>query len=105
MIEEEYTPIVTARSKPGPNDSCMVTHVAKDGSLPNFCDPHVTGFANFKRRMELSIEATQSPAVTKGAEKRKSMVTNYQSYSPMRAVSGKVPTSLYRGPKLLYAPR
>lgn len=62
MIEEEFTPQgpqASERQKKSPNDQCISTHIAQDGSLPNFCDPHVTGFANFKRRMELSIEATK----------------------------------------------
>ncbi|TNV81355.1 hypothetical protein FGO68_gene8165 [Halteria grandinella] len=119
MIEEEFTPEgpqASARQRKSPRDQCMLTHIAKDGSLPNYCDPHVTGFANFKRRMELSIEATANKLV-QGENatpqssafrmiQNKSTIGNYQSNSPMRAVAGRIPSTTYTGPRdTHYIPR
>ena len=59
LIEEQLTKEQhTARSKSGLNNKCTQSLVARDGSLPRYCDSTVTGFVGFKKRMELSLEAS-----------------------------------------------
>ena len=86
----------SSRSKAGPTDLCMQTKVASDGSLLNYCDAHITGFANFKKRLDLSIEAgTLHKGSPRGAGSQTTCDDYTQSYSPLRSIAGKVPTSTY----------
>lgn len=95
-------------SKVLPTDKCNQTKVNSDGSLLNYCDAHITGFANFKKRRELSIEAgTLKIGSPRGAVSKTPCDDYTQSHSPLRSVAGRVPTSTYFGQnnKHVYLPR
>ena len=93
------------------NNKCSQSIVARDGSLPRYCNSTITGFVGFKKRMELSLEASNlhpiSPDTTHRAGGVKtSLGLKSESFSPLKSVAPKVPQSLYK-PQLnnSYVPR
>jgi hypothetical protein len=94
-----------------------------DGNMARHCDNTITGFVGYKKRLELVEEGKScevkgsSPEALEAAKRQlkrvgRTSLGNYggesakQSYSPLRAISPKVPQTTYRGhTNNVYLPR